>query len=85
MVNSYSLFGQFVKILTNEVPSQLVLKSTCSHFGPFVLIDVVISYSLFGQFVLVLINSPSFWSTRTHIFGHFVVILGPFFWGCMRR
>ena len=44
------------------IPSQLVLKSTRSHFGQFVLIEMVNSCSLFGPI-------------RTH-FGQFVLILG---------
>ena len=63
-----------IGFLVNSYSSQLVLKSTRSPFGQFVLIDLVNSYS-FGQFVLTvwtirthLVNSSSFWSTRTHDF-----------------
>ena len=35
------------------------------------------SYS--SQLVLILVNSYSFWSTRTHVFGQFVLILGLLF------
>ena len=77
-------------IINYSVPSQLVLKSfllksTRSHFGQFVLIDLVNLYSfvkwysLFCQFAFILVNSSSFWSTRTHGFGQFVLILGPLF------
>ena len=79
-----------IRFPVNSYSSQLVLKSIHSHFGQFVLIDLVKSYSfgqivfivwsLFGQFVLILVNSSSLWSTRSHIFGQFVLILVPLFW-----
>ena len=76
----------------NSYSSQLVLKSTRTHFGQFLLIDLVTSYSFgqfvlivwsirthFDQFVLTLVNSFShFWSIRSH-FG--ISILGYIFIG----
>ena len=61
-------------------PSQLALMSTRSHFGQFVLIDVVNSYS-FGQFVLIVcsIYTHSFWLIRAHNFGQSVLTLEPLF------
>ena len=47
--------------------SQFVLKSIRTHFGVFVLNNLVSSYS-FGQIVLMV------WSTHTHI-GQFILIL----------
>ena len=65
-----------------SVSSQIVLKSTCSHFGQ-LLIDLVNSYS-FGQFILTVR------SIRTHfgqlvlmVFGQFVLILGTSILGYM--
>ena len=84
--------GKFVLDMGTSSGSQpIVLKSlrTCQIVlilvNSFSLIwsnrtHLVNSSSLFGQLVLILVSSCSFWSSRTHGSGQFVLILGPLFW-----
>ena len=63
----------------NSYSSQFVLKSARSHFGLFVLIDLVNSYS-FGLFVLIVRSvCTHFGQPVLMFFGRFVFVLAPLY------